>query len=266
MPARGRKHMRISEYFRKLFKPAKKMSSGGSDPYTEAFRYKKTLPDSRNILVLAPHSDDETLGCGGAILLHKKAKASVSVAVLTDGSGVNVSAPDVKGLRRSEAEEAAKILGIDRQFFFDIPDMCLKDHLTSARKEVFELINRIQPDLVYAPSPLDFHPDHRSTFHIASEILRRGIPVAFYEIYAPVRFNLLLDISGVLDTKEQALIAYHISLLGVQSHFIDAMKGLSHYRGFHEVGGGTARSYEAFWLTETPLDKDEIIRWLTYDL
>jgi LmbE family N-acetylglucosaminyl deacetylase len=239
-----------------------------NDTYEESTRYTGELPDVKRVLVLAAHPDDETLGCGGTILLHKKAGAEVRVIMLTDGSRVNVNADDVKGIRRTEAGEAANILGIDKVFFFDIPDMELKDrsNMKRARERVFELVHDFNPELVYAPSPLDFHPDHYSAFYLAYDILKYGIPVAFYEVYAPVRFNTLINITDVIQVKEKAMEAYKYSLLGVPAHFIHAMRGLNSYRGFFEGYDGNERLYEAFWTLGSPLKKSEIIKWLTYDL
>jgi LmbE family N-acetylglucosaminyl deacetylase len=253
------------KYWRNVFRRNVKQLFREPDPYAD-FHYERALPDKKKVMVLAAHADDETLGCGGTLVLHKRQGAVITVVVLTDGAGLNVKAEDIKGQRKAEAREVSGILGIDDLNFLDVPDTKLKDHMSFALPKVMELVGRFKPDLIYAPSPIDFHPDHRGAFRIACEVLKKGVPVSFYEIYAPIRFNRLIDITEVRATKEKAMMAYRVSLLGIQGHFIDAMRGLGSYRGFFEGRDGLGRSYEAFWLLESPVGKNEMVRWLTYDL
>lgn len=234
--------------------------------YDEAFNFSRELPDAKRVLVLAAHPDDETLGCGGTIVLHKKAGAEISVVVLTDGAKVNVRGEDIKSLRRAEANEVAGILGIDNIYFFDIPDMELKDHIKFARDKVFELVDDCKPDLIYAPSPVDFHPDHRAVFWLAMGIAKKGIKIAFYEIYMPVRFNMLIDITEVMPLKGKAFSVYVNSLLGNPAHFRRAFKGLNAYRGFMEKPVQEERFYEAFFVIDKHWTKNSLIKWLTYSL
>jgi len=235
--------------------------------YDEAFSFSRQLPDAERALILCAHPDDETLGCGGAIALHKKAGAEVRSFVMTDGARVRYEGKeDIGELRRREAMEAGDILGIDKIQFLDIPDMELGKNLGKASKEFFSVIDEYKPDLVYAPSPLDFHPDHRAAFMLAMKIVKKGIRTAFYEIYMPVRFNALIDITEVMPLKEKAFSAYKNSLLGNPDHFKRAFKGLNAYRGFMEAARQEEKFYEAFFVIEEEWGKNRLIKWLTYDL
>jgi len=79
-------------------------------------------------LVLAPHPDDETLGCGSFIASVAAAGGRVHTAFLTDGSGSHPEAPGwsakrIGGLRRGEAQAALKILGGEQgALYLDWPD------------------------------------------------------------------------------------------------------------------------------------------------
>ena len=72
----------------------------------------------RDCLILAPHPDDETLGCGGLVLLKRKAGMAVHVAVVTDGAATGaagaargMSRDDIVSLRESETVAACTLLG-----------------------------------------------------------------------------------------------------------------------------------------------------------
>jgi O-antigen biosynthesis protein len=155
---------------------------------------------SRSVLVLAPHPDDEVFGCGGAIAAHVRSHVPVSVIVLTDGSGQGEP-----GQREQESRAAAQVLGYGTLEFWSYPDRGLRcdDEIVS---RVGQAIRERGADLVYAPSPWEIHPDHRQAAAIAAEAVRRtGVRLAYYEVGAPLRPNLLLDITGDLDTKARAM-------------------------------------------------------------
>jgi LmbE family N-acetylglucosaminyl deacetylase len=235
--------------------------------YEEAFRFETSLPEASKVLVLAAHPDDETLGCGGTIALHKKSGAEVRVIVFTDGGGVWYQGDgDVREVRKDEAAQAGSILGIDHLYFQGLPDSSLRRHMSGARTALNEIVDSYKPDIVYAPSPMDFHPDHRAVFEMALALLSRGMNVVFYEIYAPVRFNLLVDITEVMPLKSEAIFTYKTSLLGKQGHFLSALKGLNAYRKFLTPVSEDEKYYEAFWLVNVPVSRKEIIKWLTYGL
>lgn len=235
--------------------------------YESAFHFGRGLPAAERVLVLAAHPDDETLGCGGALALHKVAGAEVRVLVLADGAKVSYQGDgDIREIRKAEALSAGATLGIDAIDFLGMPDMELGKNAEEASSKTFGVISEYRPDLVYAPSPLDFHPDHRVASDIAMEIAGKGIRIAFYEIYAPMRFNLLVDITEVLPLKEKAMEAYSSSLLGTPAHFIRTLRGLNAYRGFLEKVSPEEKFYEAFFLMEKPWSREELVEWFTYGL
>lgn len=249
--------------FTKFFGQCKKEP----DVYDEAFRFKTALPEASKVLILAAHPDDETLGCGGAIALHKKAEAEVRVIVFTDGGAVShKGGEDIASLRKKEAELSGKILGIDKIYFYGLPDGSLNSHASEARKALKDVVNNYKPDLIYAPSAVDFHPDHRAVFEMTYNLLKRGASIAFYEIYSPIRFNLLIDITEVMQIKSEAFAVYRTSLVGKPVHFLKALKGLNAYRRFLTPISEDDKYYEAFWLVNAPVSRKEIIKWLTYGL
>lgn len=199
-----------------------------------------SLP-ARAALVLAPHPDDEVFGCGGAIAQHISAGVAVNVVVLTDGALYGDP-----GVRQSECLAAATILGYGEPEFWNLPDRGLRcDELLVQR--LVKTIARLNADLVYAPSPWEVHPDHRQAYMLAVEAVRRsaqGTRLALYEVAAPLRPNRLLDISDLVETKQQAMRCFESQLK--QQDYAAHLEALNRYRTY--TLGVHVRSAEAYWL------------------
>lgn len=196
---------------------------------------------ARAVLVLAPHPDDEVFGCGGAIAQHVKSGHPVCVVILTDGAlyaDANV--------RQRESIAAAQLLGYGKPEFWGLPDGGLH-YADELAQRLADKIAQCGADLVYAPSPLEYHPDHRQAQLLATEAVRRSTPelrLAFYEVGAPLRPNVLLDISTVMETKEAAMRCF-VSQLEHQN-YLGHIQALNFYRTY--TLGADVKSAEAFWL------------------
>ena len=121
-------------------------------------------------LVLAPHPDDETIGCG--LLMAEKATRGipVAVAVATDGRhGWYSPTPrpascDIAEIRSREWNRALGLLGVppaDR-FEFGFPDGELSDHESELADRIGQLLRRVRPSQVYVTRSGDPHADHRT--------------------------------------------------------------------------------------------------------
>lgn len=199
---------------------------------------------ARRVLVLAPHPDDEVFGCGGAISLHVRQGTPVEVVILTDGAAGAGDPAD----RENESRAAAAVLGYGQPVFWRLPDRGL--HCAEALVErLANTISAMAADLVYAPSPWEVHPDHRQAALLATEAVRRvtgSVRLAFYEIGAPLRPNLLLDIGPVLETKARAMQCFASQL--AQQDYARQLTALNQYRTYslpHAVAAA-----EAFLLLE----------------
>jgi len=195
------------------------------------------------ILVLAPHPDDEVIGCGGALALLAVEKREIHVIVATDGSAAerSLSEEDTPAAYRARREDETRRglahLGVSNVAFLRLPDRTLQDSEDELISRIRSLMREIKPDLVLAPSPLEIHPDHVAL----SRALFRAIQgttedlghlaltmVAFYEVSRPIRPNRLIDITSVAEKKFEA-IALHASQTSVRdyAHFA---RGLNAYR------------------------------------
>jgi LmbE family N-acetylglucosaminyl deacetylase len=138
-------------------------------------------------MVFAPHPDDETLGCGGAILQKRRVGAAVRIVFLTDGSGSHanlVPRDELKATRAGEALGAAKALGVAEEdvFLLGFPDAALASHHEAAVAGVVELLRRHRPAQLFVPYARGEHPDHVSTNRIVyAAVARVGLSVTMLE-------------------------------------------------------------------------------------
>lgn len=149
---------------------------------------RKLIPEgdpffARSALVVAPHADDETLGCGGTIIRKLAAGARVHVAYMTDNAGLDRD-PQLSTRRRQEALLACAKLGIAESnvHFLDFPDGGLSACVSRAKERVSELLGSLHPEQVYMPYRHDGHADHEASHRAAFDACREsGARVAIYE-------------------------------------------------------------------------------------
>ena len=201
-----------------------------------------------NILVIAPHPDDEVIGCGGAIRLRVKRGDQVSAVFLTSGElGLkHLRREQAWKIREAEAKRAAKILGLAKLHFLRQPDWLLGDHAMMSAIALKRVLAKERPDIIYLPHPNDGHPDHQATLPILRAALERcrGLrpELLAYEIWTPLAApDLAVDISNVMSGKLRALRA-HRSQLG-EFDYVKAVTGLNQFRG---ALAGKCRFAEAF--------------------
>lgn len=179
-------------------------------------------PPRARVLVLAPHMDDETIGCGGALVRHVREGSEVTVAFLTDGRFGDPALAELHGearraaeealvaVREEEARRALSVLGIDEY-------RCLRERDGSLQPRpslvtvVRSLIEEFRPEYLYLPFFLDHHADHRAV----TEIVRQATigldfePICMaYEVWTALWPNCLVPIDDAVDIKRRALLVY----------------------------------------------------------
>jgi len=183
------------------------------------------LPSAKKVLVLAPHPDDEVFGCAGAILTYAAQGAAVQVCVVSSGTGYAKAseAPQIQAIREAETNAALQVMGIAQASFLQLPDRGLSQCANLANK-FLQVLERHQFDVVLAPSLEEVHPDHLAVTRAlltAFELLKAqggSLPCLLqYEVGAPLRPNLLLDISSVWPIKQKAMACFQ-SQLAVQNY------------------------------------------------
>ncbi len=205
------------------------------------------------VLCLAPHCDDETLGCGGVLARMVRERHEVTVAVVT-GPGDDEHPVFPRGAWetvRREARATMDALGVAELHFENQPAALLADlpkhQLNDA---VHALIESVRPEVLFVPHPFDLHKDHREVFDAASVAWRptselgRGVREVYaYEVLSETGWNaggvepgfvpnVWFDISSTLDAKLRALAAYESQLRPFpDARSVKAAEHLAHYRG-----------------------------------
>ena len=121
---------------------------------------------NKNILIIAPHPDDETISMGGSIDKFIKEKFNVHILIISGHLPPLYSEKDFY-LTVKEAKKAFKILGVTSYKFLKIPATYVKDFETSKLNLlIFSEIQKLKPNTVFIPFP-DRHIDHRTVFDCA---------------------------------------------------------------------------------------------------
>lgn len=190
-------------------------------------------PAQGNALVLAPHPDDESIGCAGAMLAHARRGEHVAVVVATDGGGLvphDMTREAYVAVRQAECRAACDVLGCEAPQFWPHRDRELvpDEALIGA---IGESMAQCGAKVVYAPSPWEVHPDHRALCLAAFRATARAeATLVFYEVGVAMVPNRLLDMSGDLPRKLEAVRCYTSQL--AQQHYDRHVEGLNTFRAY----------------------------------
>ncbi len=121
----------------------------------------------KKVLVVAVHADDETLGCGGTLLKHKAQGNEIYWLLLT---GPTLNHPNKYSekqiqVRRDRVERVCEAYSFDGFEYLELPTQLLHSlDLRDIIKNISEVFNRIQPNIIYTMFANDVHSDHRVAF------------------------------------------------------------------------------------------------------
>lgn len=213
------------------------------------------------ILAIAPHPDDETLGCGGALLNHKRAGDRIHWCIVTEASEPRVSR-DFLDRRHTEIDSVAAAYGFDGVTRLGLPTTLLDtlpiQELIAALAGVIE---ETRPDCVYLNHANDVHSDHRAVFVAAMSALKpfytrtHGVKrILSYEVLSSTDASLptasgafnptaFCDISAVLDRKLEIMSLYQSELQPYPlPRSLETIRALARFRG-GTIGAEYAEGY-----------------------
>ncbi len=225
-------------------------------PESQAIPYEAKDLRGERLLVLAPHPDDEVIGCGGVVARHLRDGRRVQVVVATDGAEAG------DGDREAESREGLAVLSAPENqgnvelTFLRFADRHLAEHVDALRDRLAAILRESRPDLILVPSPIEIHPDHvaLSTAFCAAVQSDPSLfadaataQVAFYEVSQTIRPNALVDITPFAEAK-YAAIAAHRSQTTLHD-YVSYARGLNAFRSMTLSGAAFA---EAYWIIELP--------------
>jgi len=193
------------------------------------------LPHEIKVLVVAPHFDDETLGCGGTLARLQKQGCATKVVIMTDGSSKGEpladSNMDVSGLRKEETNCALDLLEIGDRVFLNGADGYFKE-TAEVHQQMTKILDDYSPDWIFIPPILDNHRDHIAISLTMLNLWQRRNNkerLFCYETWTPLPATHVVNISDVFELKQQAIGCYKIPLQ--YCDYSNAFNGLAKYRG-----------------------------------
>lgn len=201
-----------------------------------------------NILVVAPHPDDEVLGCGGTIAKYADNGDDVYVAIVTKGGKPLFKDEQVETVR-NECLKADRFLGVKETIFMDFPASMVENVQRYKFNEAFiQLIQRIRPDIVYIPHRGDMQLDHKMVVDAAMVALRPKYKHVVKRIYAYETLsetgwdipnvmnefipNVYNNISKFMDKKIEAMQMFKTQMSAYPAaRSLRAVEALAMYRG-----------------------------------
>ncbi|OGI21814.1 MAG: hypothetical protein A2255_00660 [Candidatus Melainabacteria bacterium RIFOXYA2_FULL_32_9] len=180
-------------------------------------------------LLLAPHPDDETVGCAGLLLKYPK---NFDIVCITDGRcGSYDHTPDETiDIRKREFEEAMEKFGISSYSFLNIEDRKLINNYS-----IFKSLNINDYNYILLPNYFDQNKDHKAVTVLLQKLLlnkkyKSGLKIVFYEVWSALPLpNYFFDISDVIENKKELINLYQSQVKYVS--FVDGIIGLNRYRG-----------------------------------
>ena len=175
------------------------------------------LAGLQNVLVLAPHPDDESIGCGGTLRALTRTGIGCDVLFMTYGELSFVPSPGQKydfkvaiANKKHRAAEASAMLGVDSVLFLEGADGLLHESLDKV-SVIFELIKSGKYQRIFCPCVHDAHPDHAITFRmlqLALQQVETSPEVWLYEVWSPLIANRVVPIDDSMGDKIKAISMY----------------------------------------------------------
>jgi len=179
----------------------------------------------KKILAVAVHPDDETLGCGGALLKHKKNGDEIYWLILTSVDVENGWKEEDVESRRNEIDKVSEMYGFSAIHNLSFPatrldTISMKDLIS----EISKIIQKVEPDMIYIPNRSDMHTDHQVAFKAimsCTKVFRYKFikKILMYECLSETEFspslptdsfipNVFIDITGFLEEKIKIMNTY----------------------------------------------------------
>lgn len=195
----------------------------------------------KNVLVIAPHADDEILGCGATMGKLSENGFHITVLVVTSGISFNTI--------KNEALKSHKIYKNCATVFLQLPTLQLDILQTSEiANKIYNIVEQIKPELVFLPHKGDIHSDHTKVFEASMVALRpknKSIVkmILSYETLSETEWanpnaadyfipNYYINVDKYINYKISAMKEYKSQLMEFpHPRSIEAIMSLSIFRG-----------------------------------
>ena len=177
------------------------------------------------ILIVAPHPDDESIGCGGVLSLYS---GQCDVLLATDGYREDLNNKEASEIRVKEFIAATDSLGVCNRIMLHIPEHKINEHLKD-----FLAVDFSKYKYVFVPNRYEEHIDHFTLYKVIKKALRKKhskAELVEYEVWTTIRKpNIKVDISEVVDKKIYAIECHKSQIKDL--NYSEMILGLNSYRG-----------------------------------
>jgi len=198
------------------------------------------MPARGDVVLLAPHADDDVIGAGGTAALHARQGDRVRVIIVFDGLAGDPAgryAPEeLLERRRREARAGGAHLGLTEYEFWDYPEGHVPgpSELVAGARRLAARLRELAPATVYAPWIGEHHMDH----HVLARVTRLALRLAQfrgeawgYEVWTPLVPSLIVDITELHAAKVRALHE-HVSQMGY-TDYVHKVLGMQAQRSLY---------------------------------
>jgi N-acetylglucosamine malate deacetylase 1 len=206
-------------------------------------------PFGNSVLVLAPHQDDEAIGCGGVLALQVASKHPAAVVVVQDGASgceeLGLTRQQMMELRNEESLRAASIIDLEAPILLNYPE--LAESIPEATESIRRILIERKVDAVFVPFVLDGHPDHRLTNYILAGALAEisgNVRVFGYEVWGLCVPNVIVVIDDVIEKKLEMLACFRFANKALD--YTHSTKGLNMFHS-RMLGAGECKYAERFF-------------------
>ena len=221
---------------------------------------------SKRTLIVAPHPDDEMLGCGGTILRRKAEGSKIAWLIVTSISKEGGWEEDKITKRKHEIDQVTKKIGFDAVYNLGFPSIELdKVPMKDLVQSFSEAFREFEPEEVFLPHCGDIHSDHRIVFEAATACTKwfrypSITSILSYETASETEFNyakdsvfnpnIFIDISEFIEAKLEILKIYE-SELGEHPfpRSLQSVRALAEWRGSN-AGFSSAEAFELLLLRD----------------
>lgn len=182
------------------------------------------IKEQDKILIVAPHPDDESIGCGGLMSLYT---SQSDVLLITDGERGG-SVDNIAETRQQEFVQAVTAIGVNEYSCLHIAQHQIEKNKKKVAQYDFSKYQHI-----FVSNRRDAHKDHVAVYKVIKKIVKRQNPKAKlyeYEVWSPLcNPNIYLNISDVFERKKDLIECYKSQMADLD--YVGMILGLNAYRG-----------------------------------
>ncbi|NRD23237.1 PIG-L family deacetylase [Winogradskyella litoriviva] len=195
------------------------------------------LNNNGNVLVLAPHPDDELVGCGGTLLELSKLGATIHVVQMSQGATCSALKNELEKIRHTVRWHEAKLVAEQfsfNQYYWPSNSEEELDASEENEKRLLQLVNKLNPVLIFAPSDADKHIEHQIAFQLINNALKKykgDVSVLKYPVWGALKridyaFDITKQSQKVLDAMYHYKVAMKAEDYAARMQIVWAYQGL----------------------------------------